>query len=65
MDELEKVKRDLKGLLESNRLAWLEMVERPMTSAERHEIRKQIAHRDIDISDLFHRKWVLEDQGNR
>jgi hypothetical protein len=40
--EPKKLIRDINGLKESVRLAWLEMASKPMTSAERQELRKQI-----------------------
>jgi hypothetical protein len=40
--EREKLIRDINGLKESVRLAWLEMASQPMTSAERQELVKHI-----------------------
>jgi hypothetical protein len=40
--EREKLVRDINGLKESVRLAWLDMVSKPMTSAERRELRNSI-----------------------
>jgi flagellar hook-associated protein FlgK len=40
--EREKLVRDIDSLKERVRLAWLDMISKPMTSAERQELRKSI-----------------------
>jgi hypothetical protein len=50
--EPKKLIRDINGLKESVRLAWLEMASKPMTSAERQELRKQIDLLDKELKHL-------------
>jgi hypothetical protein len=50
--ETEKLIRDINGLKESVRLAWLEMASRSMTSAERQELRKHIDLLDKELKHL-------------
>jgi hypothetical protein len=50
--EREKLIRDINGLKESVRLAWLEMASQPMTSAERQELVKHIDLLDKDLKRL-------------
>jgi flagellar hook-associated protein FlgK len=38
----EKLVRDIDSLKERVRVAWLDMISKPMTSAERQELRKSI-----------------------
>jgi hypothetical protein len=40
--EREKLIRDIDSLKERVRLAWLDMISKPMTSAERQKLRKSI-----------------------
>jgi ABC-type phosphate transport system auxiliary subunit len=47
--EREKLVRDINGLKESISLAWMDMISKPMTAAERGELRKSI---DTLIKDL-------------
>jgi len=58
-EELLRLKRDIDGLLESNRLDWLELAEKPMTREDRLAIRKAIASRNVDLHDLLERKWAI------
>jgi hypothetical protein len=55
--EREKLIRDISGLKESVRLAWLEMASKPMTSAERREL---IKHIDLLDKDLKHLRAKLD-----
>jgi len=50
--EAEKLIRDINGLKESVRLAWLEMASRPMTPAERQELCKHIDLLDKELKHL-------------
>ena len=47
--EREKLVRDINGLKESISLAWMDMISKPMTAAERGELRMSI---DTLIKDL-------------
>ena len=47
--EREKLVRDINGLKESISLAWMDMISKPMTAAERGELPKSI---DTLIKDL-------------
>jgi hypothetical protein len=47
--EREKLVRDINGLKEIVRLGWLEMAAKPMTAAERQELRRSI---DSLVSEL-------------
>jgi hypothetical protein len=49
--EREKLVRDINGLKESISLAWMDMISKPMTSAERGEFRKSINSlvKDLDM----------------
>jgi hypothetical protein len=49
LSEREKLVRDINGLKESIGLAWMDMTSKPMTTAEREELRKCI---DSLIKDL-------------
>jgi len=42
LNEREKLVRDIDGLKESSRLAWLEMISKPMTPGDRQELRKSV-----------------------
>ena len=58
-DELKRLNCDIEGLLEFNRLDWLALAEKPMSREERLTLRKAIAARSIDLSDLMERKWAI------
>ena len=58
--EMEILQRDINGLLETNRLDWEALVNEPMSSDERSLVQKAIATRNVDLSELLHRKWALE-----
>jgi hypothetical protein len=64
MSELEMLQRDVDGLLNTNRLDWLALVNEPMSSEQRIEIRKAIAARDVDLLELLQRKWTIESVGS-
>ena len=58
--EMEMLQRDINGLLETNRLDWEALANEPMSSDERTLVQKAIATRNVDLSELLHRKWALE-----
>jgi hypothetical protein len=60
-DDLGQLQRDIEGLLEANRLDWLELAAKPMCSHERFERRKVIVARDVNLLELLQRKWALEE----
>jgi hypothetical protein len=60
--ELEQIKTDLRGLLEANQLAWLQLATQECPREVRANLRKSIAQRNQEIGPLFRRKWELEDQ---
>jgi hypothetical protein len=62
MDKLERIERDIDGLLESNRRDWLELATSPTEPAKRLALKKAIAARDIELFDLLERKWALTPQ---
>ena len=62
MTELERLQRDIDGLLEANRLDWLELATKPLNRAERLKRRRGVATRTVDLHDLLHRKWEIEDR---
>jgi hypothetical protein len=55
--EQEKLIRDFNGLKESVRLGWLDMSSKPMTPAERAELRKSI---DSLVKELNHLRTKLD-----
>jgi hypothetical protein len=59
-EELKKLKRDIKGLLESNRLDWQEYALKVHTGEDRRALRKAIEDRNAELSELVPRKWKLE-----
>jgi hypothetical protein len=59
-DELSKLNRDIKGLLESNRLDWQEYALKFHSGEERRALRKAIDSRNAELKDLVPRKWKLE-----
>lgn len=62
-EELARLKRDIDGLLEANRLDWVDLAEKPMTRDDRVGMRKQIALRNVDLIDLLDRVWAtIEDR---
>jgi hypothetical protein len=50
--ERERLVRDINGLKESVRLAWMDMLSKPMTAAERGELRKSIDSLVKDLDNL-------------
>ena len=61
-EELERIKKDLSGLLEANQLDWLQLATQRCPPEVRANIRKSIHQRNQEIGPLFRRKWELEDQ---
>jgi hypothetical protein len=52
LTERETLVRDINGLKESIRLAWMDMVSKPMTASERRELRKNIDSLIMRLDDL-------------
>jgi SMC interacting uncharacterized protein involved in chromosome segregation len=50
--EREKLVRDINGLKESISLAWMDMISKPMTAAERAELRNSIDSLVKDLDSL-------------
>jgi SMC interacting uncharacterized protein involved in chromosome segregation len=50
--EREKLVRDINGLKESISLAWMDMISKPMTAAERGELRNSIDSLVKDLDSL-------------
>ena len=50
--EREKLVRDIKGLKESISVAWMDMISKPMTAAERGELRSSIDSLVKDLDSL-------------
>ncbi len=60
--ERERLVRDIDGLKESIRLAWMDMLSKPMTAAERGELRKSI---DSLVKDLDNLRTKLDSYQRR
>jgi hypothetical protein len=56
--ERERLVRDINGLKERVRLEWLEMISKPMSPAERQELRKSIDSLVHELNNL----WMKLDQ---
>ena len=52
MNEREKLVRDINTLKESISVAWVDMISKPMTAAERGELRKHIDSLVKDLDSL-------------
>jgi uncharacterized coiled-coil DUF342 family protein len=50
--EREKLVQDINGLKEKINLAWMDMISKPMTAAERGELRKSIDSLVKDLDSL-------------
>jgi len=50
--EREKLVRDINGLKESISVAWMDMISKPMTAAEREELRRSIDSLVKDLDSL-------------
>jgi len=50
--EREKLVQDINGLKEKISLAWMDMISKPMTAAERGELRKSIDSLVKDLDSL-------------
>ena len=53
LTELEKLQRDIDGLLQANRLEWEALASKPMSRAKRLEARQAIAMRNVELSGIM------------
>jgi len=59
MTEAEKLQRDIDGLREANSIDRQALGTKPLTSAERAAIQRDIARRDAELADLIRRRDAI------
>jgi hypothetical protein len=55
VNKIEKLNKDIKTLLETIRVGWLEIAHLPLSAADRASIRAHIEHVGTELTDILHR----------